>query len=301
MNRTLAILLTIAITRCVLVCNAEDRIWLSPAEPTSAESRWYARPVTQVTGDIVQLDQQQLRMMIAGETRESLLAAKRVLWIEPDKLPDDATKAIELYKQRKYSDSIRPFLDALNERPPVWLQQWLSMMAADAAWRGGRPTIAFELIKQLDSRPLPPVVMAWLPIDWDGGAIDQRRDRTSETAALAKLADPSSAVRLVAASWLMRSSSRRDAVAALQKLALDNQRPTIARLAEVVSWRATLPPNIADSADRWQEKVDALPMVLQTGPLECLASLYLAAGLADKAKRLQLALELTPVIPKREK
>jgi hypothetical protein len=257
--------------------------------------------VTQITGKIIQLDSQQLRIMVSGETKESVLAAKRVVWIDPAELPDEATQATKLYEQGKYGDSIRPFLDALTDRPPVWLQQWLSMMAADAAWQASRPAIALELVKQLDSRSLAPIVIAWLPIDWDGTAMDQRRDPAGETAALAKLNDSSPAVRLVAASWLMRSNSRRDAVTALQQLALDNQRPTIARLAEIVSWRATLPPSVVDSADKWQRKVDALPMVLQTGPLECLVSLYQAAGLTNKAKHLQLALELTPITARRKK
>ncbi|MGB7347941.1 MAG: hypothetical protein WBD20_27195 [Pirellulaceae bacterium] len=274
---------------------AEDRVWLAPSQRTAADSTWYARSIEQVRGTVLQLDDRQLRIKISGNTDETLVAAHRVLWIESDEMPADAIKAVKLYSDGKYGESVRPFLDGLKERPPVWRQQWLSMMAAEAAWRSSRPTIALELVSQLDARPLPPIAIAWLPIDWDG-SVD---DRTNETAALEKLDDASPAVRLVAASWLVKSRSRRQAVAVLEQLALDNQRPLIARLAEIVSWRATLPPEIAGRAVGWQRKVDALPIVLQTGPLQSLASTFQAAGLADAAKRLQLSLELTPVAPRR--
>ncbi len=272
---------------------AEDRIWLSPSRPTAVDSTWYARPITQRLGEVIHLDHQQLRFKAKGHSNEMLVAAERVLWIESDNLPIQATKAIELYRAGAFGESIRPFIDALQQRPPVWRQQWLSMMAADAAWRSARPTIALELVSQLDGRPMPPIVIAQLPVDWDGSVVD----RTNETAAIEKLESPSAAVRLVAASWLVKSRSRRQAVAVLQQLALDNQRPTIARLAEIVSWRATLPPQVAGNANAWQTKVDALPIVLQTGPLQSLVATYQSAGLDTQAKRLQLSLELTPAVP----
>ncbi|QDT13769.1 hypothetical protein [Planctomycetes bacterium K23_9] len=274
---------------------AEDRVWISPPPTTAASSRWFARPIKQLSGKIAQLDDRQLRIKVADAPDDTLIAAHRVLWIESDDLPAEAQKAYGLYNAGKFDQALRPFLDSLAEHPPVWRQQWLSMMAADAAWRAKRPTIALELVSQLDARPLPPIVLSWLPINWDNSV----NDRTNETAALDKISAPSAAVRLVAASWLIQSRQRRQAVETLQKLALDNQRPIIARLAEVVSWRATLPPQVAGNVANWEQKVNALPLVLQTGPLQSLVHKYQAAGLKDEAKKLRLLLELTPVVPKR--
>ena len=196
--------------------------------------------------------------------------------------------------EKKYDQAVRPCLDALSDRPPIWRQQWLSMLAANAAWRSRRSKIALELVGQLDTRPLPPMITAWLPIDWDGsvrapGAVQTAQERIN---------DKSAAVRLVAASWLLSSPARAQATQTLKQLAVDNQRPGIARLAEVLTWRAATPPEVKENAAAWQTKVDALPMAVQTGPLQTLAEKFNSAGLEADAKRIRLALELTPILPK---
>ena len=35
-------------------------------------------------------------------------------------------------------NSVRPLLDVLSERPPVWRQQWITMLAGFAAWKSDR-------------------------------------------------------------------------------------------------------------------------------------------------------------------
>ena len=74
-----------------------------------------------------------------------------------------------------------------------------------------------------------------------------------------------------------------------------NQRPEIAQLAEAVLWRAATPPDVKRSASKWLARLDALPMVLQTGPTATLIDKLRGAGQADAANHLQWSLELTPI------
>lgn len=271
----------------------QDRIWLAPSRPAKSDSTWNAQPIKQIGGKITQLDNKQLRVIVAGDEAETLAAAHRVIWIESAGVSNTEATALKLFAEGEYAKSLRPLLDAIGEKPPVWRQQWLSIMASVAAWRGSQGRISLELVAQLDARPLAPLIVAWLPVDWDGST----KPVGSIAAAKERLTDKSAAVRLVAASWLVSSPHRDQAVAMLDQLALDNQRPVVARLAEIVRWRTATPPQIQQQVDAWQSKVDALPIVLQTGPMRTLAERFTTAGLKRQADKLRLTLELTGVAP----
>ena len=47
-------------------------------------------------------------------------------------------------------ESLTKLPDVLKERPPVWRQQWITMLASVAAWKSGRSKICLELVSQLD-------------------------------------------------------------------------------------------------------------------------------------------------------
>jgi len=272
---------------------AADRVWVAPPKPSSADSTWYPGVIKPLEGEIVQLDAKALRLIVTGDQAETLIAAHQVLWVKAGDLSKAESIAIELFFDAKYDKAVRPLLDALEDRPPVWRQQWLSMLAANAAWKSRRAKIALELVAQLDARPLPPMTIAWLPINWDGS----ERAVGAVEAAQARLNDPSPATQLVAASWLLSSPVRAQAKQTLNQLAIDNKRPAIARLAEILVWRTATPPEVKENAAAWQAKVDALPIAVQTGPLRTLIEKFDSAGLEQQAKRLRLSLELTPVIP----
>ena len=276
-----------------------DKIWVAPQELSekqkAVQAQWHPRAIETISGKIVQFDAKQLRVRVSGETSDTLIASHRVLWIEADDLFAKESEALQLFSEGKYAQSVRPFIDALASRPPVWRQEWFSMMAATAARMGGQHKIALELVSQLDARPLPPLAVAWLPVDWDGKT--RIRNRAVIESAKERLADPSAAVRLVAASWLLSTTDRNIAEPVLRRLSADSQRPIVARLATIVAFRAASPPEVIEGADVWQKKVDALPMVLQSGPTSTLVEKFQRAGLTSRAKKLQLSLELTPVIP----
>ncbi len=270
-----------------------DRVWLAPSKPTAAQSRWYPQAITVIVGRVVSLDDKQLEILVSGDEVPTRVAAHRVTWIRPGAISDKQSSALQRYADKDYGGALRPLLDSLNDRPPVWRQQWLSMLAADAAWRSSRSEIALELVSQLDTRPLAPYVLAWLPIAWK----NDRQPASSVLAAEQRLADKSAAVRLVAASWLLASPSRNQAATVLKQLAADTERPAIAQLAAAVLWRTATPPQVSQHADDWQQQLDELPIVLQTGPMLTLSGRFESAGLEREAKQLKLSLELTPAIP----
>ncbi len=287
---------------CWSAANAQsdsaDRIWLAPRPPTASQSRWYPQPITTRSGKIIGLDDKQLQILFSGDEAETLIAARRVLWFEPADRSDKATEALRLFADRKYDQSLRPLLDVLGQRPPVWRQQWISMLASQAAWRSGRGAVALELVTQLDKRPLPPITIAYLPIAWSGKpGRGESFSQASLDAAANQLDSDSAAVRLVAASWLLSGSTRSSAVATLKQLAVGNGRPVIARLAETLLWRVATPPQVAQSAQQWLDKVDALPMVLQVGPTLTLIDKLRSAGQNTMADRLALSLQQTPPFP----
>jgi hypothetical protein len=281
---------------------ADDQVWLEPPRPTASQSDWYPRAIQRLSGTVVAMDHQQLRFLRSGDEAETVVASRRVIWIEPGSVSSLESEAIELFRQRQYGESLLKLPEILKQRPPVWRQQWITMLAANAAWQSGRSKIALELVSQLDRRPLPLMAIAWLPVAWRGGV--QPIDAVTE--AKTRLADPSPAVQLVAASWLLGSANRSQATAVLRRLSAAGtsddqsatlQRRELGRLAEILRWQAATPPQVIQSADQWQTQIDALPMVLQVGPTQTLIHKLRSAGQSDAANRLQWSLDLVPIHP----
>ncbi len=269
-----------------------DQVWVEPLRPTPNESDWYPRGIEVHRGEVKQFDARQLRIKPSDDGDELVFAAARVLWIEREQVSELESEAMRLFAEGEYSSSLLKLPDILGAKPPIWRQQWVTMMAAVAAWKSGRGKIALELVSQLDRRPLPPVAVAWSPIAWT----NRSPNPSAIAAAEARLADPSPLVQLVAASWLLSSPKRSEATAVLKQLE-SQPRPTLSKLARVLTWRAATPPEVIESADHWEASINQLPMVLQTGPLTLLVDKLRAAGESDRAERLRWSLELTPIHP----
>ncbi|MGB7329019.1 MAG: hypothetical protein WBD31_29330 [Rubripirellula sp.] len=292
MTRTLVAGCFVCVT-AIATAQSPDRIWLQPMPPTRAESDWYPRAITVVEGDVVDLDHQQLRVIVTGDEAETVVSARRVIWIEPGSVSPEQADAIKQFESGNHADALSALPAILKQRPPVWRQQWLTMMAANAAWKTSRADIALELVSQLDRRPLPPLVIAWLPIAWKNGGQSAAVIQAAKT----RLQDPSLAAQLVAASWLLSSADRSEATSVLESLATQTDRTDIAWLSKCLAWRTATPPQVAASSQRWQQELRKLPMVWQVGPTVTLVDKFQSAGQDDAAKQLKWALELTPIHP----
>ena len=269
-----------------------DQVWIEPQRPTSTQSDWYPRAIEIHSGNVLRFDNEQLRFQPTGDAEEMVIAASRVLWIEPAEVSDLEAESLRLFASGEYSSSLQKLPEILAAKPPVWRQQWITMTAAVAAWKTGRAEIALELVGQLDRRPLPPIAIAWLPIAWTNRSLPAN----VVNAANDRLADPSPVVQLVAASWLLSSPQRNQAIAILKQLE-SQDRKEIVRLARILSWRAASPPEVLESSSGWEAAIDSLPMVWQTGPLTLMIDKLRSANQIEAANRLRWSLELTPIHP----
>ena len=289
----------IVLAQVALAQTAPDQIRLAPREVSKKQEtgRWYPRPLTTVSGTVQRFDSEQLSVLLTGQSTPTRFAARRVLEIRHANLPSDQTAAIESFRKENYSEALSALIRSISDhdaqsRPPVWRQQWLSMLAAQAATKSARAEIAIELVEQLDARPMPPSVVALLPIDWTGKV---GGNPVMIEAAAKRASSQSMAVKLVVASWLLRSTKYQSpAQAALVRLAAQEERPLIAALAAQVLWRTKTPPELRDEIDAWDAEIAKLPMVLQTGPRVSRWHQVRQAGMQAETKRAELALELAP-------
>ncbi|WP_182867199.1 hypothetical protein [Stieleria mannarensis] len=273
------------------------RVRLSPSLASTADSprRWYPRPLTTLDGTIVTFDADQLSILIGDQNAPTRVASARVNAIEWRDAPADQIAALDLFHQGDFAAALPALVRCISDhdassRPPVWRQQWLSMMAAQAAMRSGRGDIALELVRQLDARPLPLMILGILPIDWTGSVGD---DQAFVQTAAKHAASDSLAVKLVVASWLLRSPKYRGAAeAALVRLAGQQDRKTIALLAKQLTHLTKSPPAIKSNLRLIEAEIEQLPMALQTAPMVCLLNLVQQSGLEDAAKKWKLMLEL---------
>ncbi len=274
---------------------AVDRVWVQPRETFGDQEAetWYPASIQTITGQVTAFDAEHLEIIDASDGVTKRLAADRVIWIQPAGFESLEGPMVQRYQSGQFAESLNQLPEVLKQRPSIWRQQWITMLAANAAWKSGRSKIALELVSQLDRRPLPPAVLTWLPIAWRRGV----PSADSVTEAETRLSDASQAVRLVAASWLLASAKRQEATVTIQQLAASD-RADMARLATALLWRTASPPQVQQSARQWDRQLNELPLVLQPGPTLALIDQFQAAGLSDEAKHLQWSVELVPVHPR---
>lgn len=280
-----------------------DEVWIAPGPDRGSGTGWYPDPIVRRRVRIVEFGPRAFRFVPAdrpgvdaadggGSAGEEQIASSRVLWVARGTASPFETRGLRLFAEKRYAEALPVLIDAIGTRPPAWHQQWLSMVAAQAAWRGGRPEVALELVNQLDRLPFSPLTLAWMPIAWHTSAVDRDDVRVASE----RLRDGSPAVQLVASSWIL-ATRRGEAAQRLRVLAAERSRPQIAKLASFVGRRAAAPPEVESFADRWLEEVEAMPMVLRVGPTVMMIHKLEAAGERGRAGRLRRGLVLTPPHP----
>ncbi|MEM9589504.1 MAG: hypothetical protein AAGA03_19635, partial [Planctomycetota bacterium] len=236
-----------------------DQVWITPSRRSAsavetAPVNWFPDSIRQVSGKIQSLNDQQLQIIVGASASPRTYAADRVLWIRPGSLSPAQQAAWGDFSAGDYRAAAPALIRSVDTSTPVWMQQWISMAAAQATFRLGNGKTTLEIVRQLDRAPLPPLVLAWLPIAWS------RHRALPSLADSARSVDPKSgpAAELVAASWLL-ASDRRAASARLERLANRNDRPRIAALARSVRWQLATPPQVSESSARWNQQLEAMP------------------------------------------
>ncbi len=272
---------------------AAEKIWIEPKPLPANQSDWFPGGIETMVANVVQFDAQTMTAQIDGDDSQFSISANRVIWMEPQNRPSPESEAIQLFTSGQYSQALDKLPEVLQMRPPVWRQQWITMMSSLAASRCDRNKLALELVSQLDRRSLPPLVIGWLPIQWE----NQPPNLNAIEAGHARLSDSSPLVQLVASSWLVSSKYRSEALATLKSLQTSD-RPEVRLLSEVLQWRGATPPQVTQLSTKWLRQVDRMPMVLQVGPTKTLINKLESAGLRDQAEPLRWSQELTPIIPR---
>ncbi|WP_153558444.1 hypothetical protein [Roseimaritima sediminicola] len=273
--------------------SGQDRVAYLPAENAAAGSEaehrdWRNRPLQVVTGSIQNWNEKHLQIQSAGGQDVTALRSEAVVWVLPHWSDADARAGARAYAEGQLAEAIAKMLAAIKKRPRSWQQEALSVRLAVAAFEAGRYPAAFELIAQLDRGDLPAVLVGQLPIVWSG----RSRDAGLIAAAKARLDAPQPLLRLAAASALLSTSEAAAARRTLEDLAGDGTRPIVAKLADAQLWRTATPVETKQSASRWQEKCEAMPPAVTSGPWAAIAERLQTAGETEAALEYWLAVAM---------
>ncbi|XZE53308.1 hypothetical protein SH139x_005044 [Planctomycetaceae bacterium SH139] len=265
------------------------RVWHQPPPPPSSESDWLPRPIQLSAGEVISFDNQRVKLEASDQQAPLVISLDRVVWLEASYESELAKRGMRLFADGKYAEAISPLLEAIRQGPPIWQQQWLIGHLAIAATEAERFPAALELVKQLQQSQPPIPAYCLLPVRWHSRPSSPQ----AISAARKVIGSEATAVRLVAASWLLSSpSDRLVAERVLEALAADRREPALARLAEVVSWRRTPVPQIASVSANWPQLVERLPISLQGGPLLTTADRLEAAGEQARSREFYLSVAL---------
>lgn len=290
-------LLCCVVAMTVVRCEGEDvrvdTVWLEPLKTSANADSWFPGSITQHKGIIKSLDHLALRMIVDESPTETTFAAHRVLWIEFGKVSEKESSLTTLFREQKRPESLLLLRDVLREPLPRWRKKWRMIQAANSMWNVTGDSSAFQMMSAIGSEPLPPLILASLPVAWTRSNSERTELNVGQFEANVKTPEQ----RLVFLSWRLRALGRDRAIAAIEMLTNDKTRPYVGKLADTLRWRLANPNEVRENAKLWEAKIDALPMVLQVGPTLMLIEKLEAAGLAEDAKRLRLSLQLTPPFP----
>lgn len=219
------------------------------------------------TGEIVDYTGKGLVLRHAGG-REQTIPASQVLEVQSQWVPAQVA-ADEKFQQGRYDEALRQYREALASEPRHWVKRLILSQCVGCFQRTGQSlpaSLAFVQICEQD--PATPYFDA-IPLPWETRPVPPALEEQSRKWLAA---DQPSAARLLASGWLISTSRRSEALAALRELSSDSQ-PSVAFLAEAQIWRTAPLAAGRVEAERWQTRIDRMPAPLQAGPLLLLAQL----------------------------
>jgi tetratricopeptide (TPR) repeat protein len=219
------------------------------------------------TGEVVDYTGAGLVFRHAGG-REQTIPAGQVLEVQSPWVPAQVA-ADEKFQQGRYEEALHHYREALDKEPRQWVKRLILSQSVWCFRRTGQSlpaSLAFVQICRQD--PATPYFDS-IPLPWETRPVPPALEEQSRK----WLADSEpSAARLLACGWLLSTSQKPEALAALRQLSSDSQ-PAVAFLAEAQIWRTTLLAAGRAEAERWQTRIDRMPAPLQAGPLLLLAQL----------------------------
>jgi hypothetical protein len=268
-----------------------DTLYIAPLTNPEAESGWDARPIEKFVGTITVLDRDRCEIEFTSGERQSF-AAHRVVSAIPESMTPAEEAWMSAWKSKDHAGVLRHLPEAMKSRPPVWRQQWMTAVTADACFRTGRESVGFDFIAQLDRLPLPPMVIAALPIAWK----TEQPSSELNSNALKRLTDPSPLVRLIGASQVLAANDVDTAKRTLSELAGQRQHAVVMTYAKILLACSASPAELKENSKDIEAQLERLPIVLQDGPRALLIEEFKSAGLMDQARQLSLTAQYAPSI-----
>ena len=310
-SRSIVFLLSVLIVVPVktMAQTGGDQVWIEPAAPSNGEQVFAPRSLIRKRGSVQSFDEKAFVFIPQGETDAIRIVAARVIWVEPEFRDAGTIAAVQAFRDGKTEQSIPLLLDAITSGPPVWQAQWLSMHLWQAAFEAQKFPATLELVKQLDARPLPPIILGGLPIQWSHERMPVAAAEAARTVLATALpasrnaaerlpaSNDLGAMGLAAASRLLSEPDNRMAMAALRELSLQKERPILAQMATALLWRIAPPPDVIANHASWTKKIDTMPMTLAPGPSFLVAERLEAAGKPEEALPLFLSVAVASPRP----
>jgi hypothetical protein len=266
-----------------------DRVWYEPPANSSARSNWLPRQLEFAAGTIVKFDRERMELDPIGESQPTMIPSERIIWIEPKYSSELGSQGMQEFSDRRFPEAVPKLFAAIELRPEVWEQQWLTVHLALAAYKVEKYTATLGIVESWSASQPPVPLLGLLPIRWTTKSVSA----TAIAAARQKLESPENVERLVAASWLLGSPEDQSrAEQTLEKLTNDRRQREVSQLAEAVLWRRTPVPRIESVVEGWLRKIDTMPIALQAGPLLVVADRLRAINEIDRAKELYLSIVL---------
>ncbi|MEZ6091724.1 MAG: hypothetical protein R3C05_27690 [Pirellulaceae bacterium] len=284
-RKTLLFSLLMSLTLINTVRSADTLWYLPPKASSVRQSGWLPRPFVRLVGQVRAFEEHQVKLIVddavsAEASMEQSIAFERIVWIETDWSSEpNVAAAMEAFEQGRFAESLQPLTEYVKTSNTQWRRLiaygYLMLAAAELQRYDASLAIASGFYQ---SQP-PDFLYHLMPIAWTTPVHSVARQQ----AAVAQLASSNRGVALVAASWLLAGPHREQADAVLQKISNDPADAVLARLADAVRWRLATGEDVAKSLDRWEEKIDRIPIALQPGPMTTIADRLRANGLSGEA------------------
>lgn len=248
-----------------------DQIWFGPAKANLVEN-WETWNSHTVRCRIIKLDADTLDIRDELGTLKKL-ELNRVIAVRPKWNTPQAEEMDRLFYDGEYAEHAKMAATVLKTELPPYQQRLLLAQVVVTANAIGNRVPAGNVFLTLCKNSPPPFLYSVAPLNW----VDSQTTKAMETSAESWLAENDEAAQLLAASWLLSGSKRKEAAEILEKLTRSTNAP-IADLATCQLWRIVpISRNSSSTILEWQNRRDLLQLPSQLGPTELIADRWRAA------------------------
>ena len=261
---------------------AQDTVLVTSADGKSQLTR---------QGEIVDYTGKELRLKTLSG-REEPIASARVIEIKTEWLADHL-RGRELLSSGKLDTAIEAFQQAKEREKRPWARRQIMAELVECHLEAGRIDLAGDEFLRIAADDPTTQHFAVVPLPWR----TLPPDAALEARAAAWMSGGSKipAAAVLGASWLVSTSRRGDAIAALTQQSVKRAAPDdprLAMLADIQTWRTRIVTAKADEVARWQSAIEKMPAEVQAGGWFLLGEARARLGQAEEASLAYLRVPL---------